>query len=213
MPDHDMVLKTIEPMLIASARAVVPTVQEMPDRCRALAEAAYSLIAAHELKDAGPCFAMYYNESYSGQDIDVEMAVPVAGVVPIEDPGAQAAFLRLPGASRSASCRRRDDPGGYGALGHWIEANGYRINGPCREIYVRGPEEGTPVTEIQSPVERICTEASCSRPSSETGNAGPVGRLLALAPVYRAAPPLWITIVTVVVDGMRSANMRATLTQ
>ena len=38
----------------------------------------------------------------------------------------------------------------------WIEANGYEIIGPNREVYVRGPEEQIApeeyVTEIQFPV-------------------------------------------------------------
>ena len=44
----------------------------------------------------------------------------------------------------------------YQALMSWIEANGYRIIGPNREIYVRGPEAGVEpadfITEIQFPV-------------------------------------------------------------
>jgi effector-binding domain-containing protein len=46
----------------------------------------------------------------------------------------------------------------YGHLMGWIEANGYRMVGPPREIYVRGPESGddpsTYVTEIQVPVKK-----------------------------------------------------------
>jgi effector-binding domain-containing protein len=41
----------------------------------------------------------------------------------------------------------------------WIEDNGYRIAGPMRETYLRGPGPGQPdlatyVTEIQVPVEK-----------------------------------------------------------
>jgi effector-binding domain-containing protein len=48
--------------------------------------------------------------------------------------------------------------GTYGQLMKWIEANGYRVTGPCREVYLQGPESGgdpsTYVTEIQFPVEK-----------------------------------------------------------
>ncbi len=48
----------------------------------------------------------------------------------------------------------------YNAIGQWITDNGYRITGPCREIYL-GPAKNNSqtdpdtVTEIQFPVERV----------------------------------------------------------
>jgi effector-binding domain-containing protein len=39
----------------------------------------------------------------------------------------------------------------------WIEANGYRLTGPDREIYLQGgtdPDDPSYVTEIQQPVEK-----------------------------------------------------------
>ena len=46
--------------------------------------------------------------------------------------------------------------GTYGQLMSWIEAHGYHIAGPPREVYLRGPESGDDpssyVTEIQIPV-------------------------------------------------------------
>ena len=48
----------------------------------------------------------------------------------------------------------------YKALISWTEANGYRINGPCREVYLRCAEKGSQtdpntVTEIQFPVDKV----------------------------------------------------------
>jgi effector-binding domain-containing protein len=45
----------------------------------------------------------------------------------------------------------------YAALGRWIEANGYGIVGPARDIYLQsgdGQDDARCVTEIQFPVER-----------------------------------------------------------
>ena len=47
----------------------------------------------------------------------------------------------------------------YNASGKWITDNGYRITGPCREVYLRPKEDGDKddsniVTEIQFPVEK-----------------------------------------------------------
>ena len=39
-------------------------------------------------------------------------------------------------------------------LGAWLEASGYRIVGACREIFLRGPGDEPPITEIQFPVEK-----------------------------------------------------------
>lgn len=45
---------------------------------------------------------------------------------------------------------------GYDALMKWIEANGYRIAGPCRELYLKFSREDLVgnVTELQFPVEK-----------------------------------------------------------
>ncbi len=43
----------------------------------------------------------------------------------------------------------------YQAVAGWIEANGYHIIGPCRELYLRyerGGGQNQHVTEIQFPV-------------------------------------------------------------
>jgi effector-binding domain-containing protein len=46
----------------------------------------------------------------------------------------------------------------YNTLLAWTGTNGYRIAGPVREVYLRGPESGPDtssyVTEVQVPVEK-----------------------------------------------------------
>jgi effector-binding domain-containing protein len=49
----------------------------------------------------------------------------------------------------------------YQSLMQWIEANGYRIAGPCREVYLQtahahagSQTDPNTVTEIQFPVEK-----------------------------------------------------------
>jgi effector-binding domain-containing protein len=46
----------------------------------------------------------------------------------------------------------------FGALGVWMEANGYAIAGPSREVFLelpfRRPDQGDAVVEIQFPVSR-----------------------------------------------------------
>ena len=47
----------------------------------------------------------------------------------------------------------------YGAMMDWIGRNGYRIVGPNREVYIRGPEHGDDpsgfITEIEFPVVKV----------------------------------------------------------
>jgi effector-binding domain-containing protein len=44
----------------------------------------------------------------------------------------------------------------FGATALWIEANGYRIDGPCREVFLEvpfdKPAQQNPVIEIQYPI-------------------------------------------------------------
>lgn len=46
----------------------------------------------------------------------------------------------------------------FGAIGTWIEVNGYEIVGPCREVFLEpfaiGPDPGDVMVEIQYPVRR-----------------------------------------------------------
>jgi effector-binding domain-containing protein len=103
--------------------------------------------------------AVYHDEGYKDSDVDVEAvamlrhALPaVPGVHVYDLPGATVASLVHNGAYNRLSQA-------YDALLKWIEANGYHIVGPGRELYlysqmpVRQDDE-TCVTEIQFPVEK-----------------------------------------------------------
>ena len=162
MPDYEVMLKVVPAQPIASAREVVPTVEAMPAHCRALADAAYALARQRGLPVTGPCFAIYHvTGGYREEDIDTEMAAPVATSAAEAGPNSADGVARLrelPGVPAMAAVVHTGDygtlMGAYLAVANWIEAHGYRYAGPCREIYLQGPEAGTPVTEIQFPVER-----------------------------------------------------------
>ncbi len=107
----------------------------------------------------GPVMAVYYDPEYRERDVDVEVAVPVTAPVPETD---RVKVRELPGFETAASVIHHGSyeafNQAYGALMGWIEANGYRIVGPNREVYLKGPgDAGGPdsyVTEIQVPVAR-----------------------------------------------------------
>ena len=159
MPEHEVVVKKIEPHWAACEREVVAAIAEMQSRSYAMFSEIYAWIATQGIKPDGPPLSIYYNHEYTEQDIDVETAAF------IEQPPATARetdrvkLRQLEGVERMAcilhSGRLDNILETYAAIGTWIQANGYRIAGPCREIYLQPPASDNPVTEIQYPVEKI----------------------------------------------------------
>ena len=155
MSNAEVTLKKIEPMTVASIREVVPTYADMG--------AHYGEIFAHlgknKVAPAGPAFAMYYDEGYKEKDIDIESAVPLAGSAPSGD---RVKVRELPAVEQAACLVHEGSYEGfsdaYGQLLGWIEANGYSIVGPNREVYIKGPgpdcEPSEYVTELQFPVQK-----------------------------------------------------------
>jgi effector-binding domain-containing protein len=92
--------------------------------------------------------------------LDVEIAIPVGPqvkeAIPL-DGGRQLTTRTLP-AIDSAACIIHTGSYDnltttYTALARWIEANGYRIAGPSREVYLTAPDDPAGhLTEIQYPV-------------------------------------------------------------
>lgn len=154
MPAYEIVIKKGEPTRVASIRDVV----ENYGSVGALLGEVFAALGQHGIAPTGPCFAVYYDTEYKERDVEVEAAVPVGGG---ELPsGGRAAIRELPGHAEMASLVRQgpydDFTPAYGELMEWIQTNGYRIVGPNREIYLRGPGENVPpesfLTEIQFPV-------------------------------------------------------------
>jgi DNA-binding transcriptional MerR regulator len=157
LPQYDVVVKKVEPQTIVAVREVVPTIAEMPMRCSAMYEEAIAWAKGHGARLSGPCMGVYYNPGYTERDIDTEMAVPVE---PGSIAGAGDGRVRvrhLPETHVAAVVHRGPYDellGAWQAIGRWIESSGYRWAGPGREIYLRTPDQGDPVAEVQVPVER-----------------------------------------------------------
>ena len=109
-------------------------------------------------KPAGPCLTIYFDEEYKESDVDLEVVQPFEGLL---SSGERVRVYDLPGVATMASTIHTGPYSGftdaYGALMQWIAANGYRITGPNREVYLRGPgDQGVApedyVTEVQFPV-------------------------------------------------------------
>ena len=159
MPEYEVVVKKVEPHWAVFEREIVPTVAEMQSRSYAMFSEIYAWISTQGIKPDGPPLSIYYNHEYTEQDIDVETAAF------IEQPPATARetdrvkLRQLEGVEQMACIlhagRLDNILETYAAIGKWIQANGYRIAGPCREIYLQPPASDQRVIEIQYPVEKI----------------------------------------------------------
>ena len=155
MSTQEVALKKIPAQAVASVRDVIPTLSDIGQ----LFGEVFAYLGRHRISPAGPPLGIYHDQEFCEQDADVEVAVPVAGSVP---EGERMKMRELPAIEEMACIIHQGSyetvGGTYGKLMAWIEANGYRMAGPVREVYVRGPESGgdssTYVTEIQLPVEK-----------------------------------------------------------
>jgi len=159
---YDVILKQVEPLLVASVRAILPS----HSASGGLFGEVYEALGAHVTEALGPnpgeggtTLVLWYDTEFKESDVDGAAAfmlrcrVPESGRMHVQE---------LPAATMAATVHH----GSYNTIGEaheavlqWIEANGYRIVGPDREInvYNKMPirqDDPTYVTEIQYPVEK-----------------------------------------------------------
>ena len=166
LSDYEVVLKKIEPMMIASARQVVPALLDMQQYRRMLFAEVYDWLAQSALKSVASELVIYSNTEYTEQDIDTEVAVvvdkaslrsrmpPIAGRVRVRE---------LPAVLTMASVIHQgylQDVGqAISALFAWIGVHGYSACGAEREVHLFGREHDLTllapvVIEMQLPVEK-----------------------------------------------------------
>ncbi|MEA3401786.1 MAG: GyrI-like domain-containing protein [Armatimonadota bacterium] len=154
MADYEIVLKDVEPQRVASLRQIKPTYGHVAEMFGEI----MPFLGASGVQFAGPPLALYHDEEYKESDVDIEVAVPIVGETPEHE---HIRTRELPGGTMAAAVHRgpfEGVHGAYEALMKWIEANGYEIAGPSREVYLTDPDEvadpSQNVTEVQIPVTR-----------------------------------------------------------
>lgn len=156
MSAQEVVVKKIPAMKVAAVRGVIPAYGDIGQLYSVL----FKHGGRHRARPAGPAFAVYHDEGYRETDVDVEAAVPVSKDLPDGD---RVAVRELPAVEQMACTVHK---GSYDSMAEaynriltWIEANGYRICGPNREVYIKGPglltRPSQYVTELQIPVEKV----------------------------------------------------------
>ena len=156
MNKYDVVIKKVESVKVASVRGVVPT----PPEQGPLWEELGAYLAKGRVRTVGTCFSLYHDDEYKERDWDIEVC-ELIDAHPLET---ERVKVRLLPAVENMACTVHHGPfttigEAYSAIMKWIEANGYRIVGPCREVYLRSAEpvsqvDPNTVAEIQYPIEK-----------------------------------------------------------
>lgn len=158
MPTLEVVLKTIETQHVMSIREVIPT----PDSVGTLLGETFGAIMGSGINPVGAPVAVFHDQEFKPADMDVEIAIPVAGAVNTSlslGVGREIVARDLP-AIPTAACvihsgSYDEFENTYAVIGQWIADNGYRVAGPSREVYLTEPDSPSgPITEIQWPVEK-----------------------------------------------------------
>lgn len=153
MPEYDIVIKNIDPILVASIRDVIPNYPEQGHLWTELE----SFLRHHQITPTGPCFTIYYSEE---PDVDTEVCEPVGELPP---PDNRIRTHELPGVPSMATVIHKGPfltiGEAYTAMLKWIEANDFQISGPPREVYLNPADKGSQtdpetITEIQFPIDK-----------------------------------------------------------
>jgi len=154
MSQYEITIKKADPIQVAAVRDVIANYQSVGS----LIDELFAEISKNQIAPAGPVTTIYYDPEYKEKDVDVEAVVPISNGD--RELSGRVSIKELEGYEEMASLMRvgpyDDFRPAYQELMDWVQANGYRMIGPNREIYLRGPEANIPpeeyVTEIQFPV-------------------------------------------------------------
>jgi DNA-binding transcriptional MerR regulator len=165
---YDVIVRDVEPLLAATCREHAAD----DDRIEQMFDMVESYVAAYDGARADkPPLSIYYDEEYRAEDMDVEVCVPLNSAIPENE---SVRVRQLPRLSNVACVVHVGEYSNiyqaYNALLAWIEANGYHMTGPIREVYLRYGADGLDfelpgtylgndrheyVTELQLSVEKI----------------------------------------------------------
>jgi DNA-binding transcriptional MerR regulator len=158
---YEIVVKSLDPLAVASIRHLSPTVQEVGYYCETLYGQLYHHLRRLGITWGEPELTLYHNEEYREHDIDMEVAVAVmteviadtaAGVrtSAAESPEANDLHFRtIPGSDLAASVIYEGSFAGVvgpiQSLLRWVCLHDHMPTGPLRELHLSGPaHDGSP---------------------------------------------------------------------
>ena len=154
MPTYDVVLKHVEPLLVASVRGIIPDVNEVNQSWAVL----HTYMKQQGIQQVNPNIILWHEESTHEEGVDAENAEPLASPMPET---AQVKVRTLPSAMMASTVHH----GGYNTIGQayttlyqWVQDNLYHITGPTRQVHLQYADDMDPnlfITELQFPVEKL----------------------------------------------------------
>lgn len=159
MPEYEVVIKPIDELRVAGIRQFIPTPDLLGERLKKGFDDVCAHLARNKAAGNGAPLEIWYDPEFTGHNMDVETAVPLAPGTAIEETE-QIQVHTLPAVKQMACVVHH---GAYEALGQvhaaihaYLAANGLRIAGPNRCLYYDHHRNGDPndnIAEVQYPVE------------------------------------------------------------
>ena len=158
---EQVVLKSVEPQLVASGLDIMPTDID-PEIAGSILEPLFNRTVQYAISQdaqpSGSLISIYYDlKTRNHINIPVEAIVPIPKEIPEND---LTQVYELPKVENMASIVHRGSfatiAESYEKLDNWIKKNNYQIIGGVREVYVNFDQGGDDsITELQYPVEKI----------------------------------------------------------
>lgn len=160
MQDFDVVVKPLPAQRYLSIRKVFPS------PFHALPTIAELLLPEHLSKKAfGHMMVVLFGDSFAVENVEMEIGFLYSGKKDSSimlSNGYQMQVRELEAIETAVTAVRvgvyENSYLSYGALGTWVEDNGYRFSGPAREVFLVPPMPGRrekAVVEVQFPVEQV----------------------------------------------------------
>lgn len=153
-PHYDIALKRTEPLTLIGLRRCINSRDEIGP----LAESALQHFEQQSLVPVGALVHIYFE--VESEHLDLFVGAPVIALPAHID---ALTCERFTGGEQVACCLHRGDyatiSSAYVALHVWLATSGYRLAGPCREIYHRSSphtaDAAAYLTEIQLPIQPV----------------------------------------------------------
>jgi len=156
----DVVIRSVPASPFLAVRTIIPSPAAMANLLALVQAAAQERVNPRQL---GPLVGVVYTEEFRLRDNDIALGYlltsPVDQSVPLSDLY-ELRVQELPAVATMATVVQVGGPdlifAALGRIGRWIEANGYCLAGPYRELGVQVATEGhldEMVIEVQMPIE------------------------------------------------------------
>ena len=154
MPVYEVLLKQVDPLLVASVREIIPLGDDLRQPCGKIAAYLDQQFVQHTLPD----MLLLHSRHKLHDDrleIDVEAAIPLPTAL---EGNEHITIQALPGGLMAYTIHTGADlflGQAYAALYRWMKDSGYQLISPPRLVYLQRGEHLDPnqyVTEVQFPV-------------------------------------------------------------